>query len=52
MAVVNITNNCKHELLGLSTDLATLGVYTAGSTFYATDTKLAYISDGAIWVEV
>lgn len=50
--VQNITNSIKHELMGLSTDIATLGDYNAGSTFFAIDTGAIYICDGDNWIEV
>lgn len=37
------------EFIGVSTDVATLPVSIVGSTFYAVDTKEAYITDGISW---
>ena len=37
------------EFIGVSTDVATLPVSIVGSTFYAVDTKEAYITDGVAW---
>ena len=49
MAIQNITTEIKHKLIGVSADVATLPKYNAGSTFYAVDTKVAYICDGTNW---
>ena len=37
------------EFIGVSTDVSSLPVSSTGSTFYAVDTKAAYITDGVSW---